>query len=81
MQIFIDLLGFTAAAATILAYSQTDVRRMRLWAIAANCFFIAYGGVGSLMPPLLLHVILLPLNLRMLLLLNHSRRGLEANGS
>jgi len=46
---------------------------MRLSAIAANVFFIAYGAAGSFYPVLLLHVILLPLNV--IRLIEQTRRA------
>lgn len=73
-----DMVGLVAGVATLLAFWQTDARQMRLWALAANCFFIVYGACGHHLPPLVLHAILLPLNLRMLYLLY--RRPREAAG-
>jgi hypothetical protein len=64
-----DVFGFLAAAATLMTFWQTQARAMRLWALGANVLFIAYGVLGGHMPPLLLHVILLPLNMRRLMLM------------
>lgn len=64
-----DVFGFAAAAATLITFSRTGGRTLRLWAIGANCLFIAYGALGNHLPPLLLHAVLLPLNVRMLLIL------------
>jgi hypothetical protein len=62
------MIGFLAAAATLATFSQTDLRRLRLWAVLANCLFIVYGWLGLYAPVLTLHMALLPINLRMLLL-------------
>jgi hypothetical protein len=59
-----DLMGFAAAASSLLAVSQAPALRTRAAAVASNVFFIVYGGMGPLYPALLLHSILLPLNLR-----------------
>lgn len=58
-----DGFGFAAGLATILAFGQTTPLRMRCAAVAANVFFIVYGLLGWHLPPLVLHVILLPINL------------------
>ena len=58
-----DVMGFAAAAATIFAFAQTATLRMRVAAATSNLFFIVYGVLGGLYPPLILHSILLPLNL------------------
>jgi hypothetical protein len=39
---------------------------MRMSAIAANIFFVAYGALGPFYPVLLLHLILLPPNVKRL---------------
>jgi CRP/FNR family cyclic AMP-dependent transcriptional regulator len=62
-----DLMGFAAGAASIVAFSQKAMFRMRVAAVASNVFFIVYGALGALYPPLVLHSILLPLNLRELI--------------
>jgi hypothetical protein len=59
-----DVMGFAAAASSLLAVSQAPVLRTRAAAVASNVFFIVYGGMGPLYPALFLHSILLPLNLR-----------------
>ncbi|AMJ62929.1 hypothetical protein AXW83_23845 [Bosea sp. PAMC 26642] len=62
------MIGFLAAAATLATFCQTDIRRLRSWAVMANCLFILYAWIGVYAPVLVLHVILLPINLRMLFL-------------
>jgi hypothetical protein len=60
---FQDVMGFAAGAATLVAFAQRTSVPMRVAATASNLCFIAYGALGALYPPLILHSILLPLNL------------------
>jgi hypothetical protein len=62
----VDGLGFLASGATLCAFAQKRMLPMRLSAIAANVFFIGYGALGPFYPVLMLHVILLPLNIKRL---------------
>ena len=43
-----------------------DMRRLRATAVLSNIAFIGYGALNGLLPVLLLHLVLLPLNLRRL---------------
>jgi CRP/FNR family transcriptional regulator, cyclic AMP receptor protein len=61
-----DVMGFAAAATTLVAFLQRASVPMRLAAATSNLFFIAYGALGALYPPLVLHCIRLPLNLTQL---------------
>lgn len=61
-----DHFGFVGGAMTLLAFAQTQMLRMRLAAIAANGFFIAFGLLAPALPVLALHVVLLPLNVHRL---------------
>lgn len=72
-----DVMGFAAAASSLLAVSQKRVVRTRTAAVISNVFFIVYGGMGPLYPALLLHSILLPLNLRHLI--RELRAGRDEN--
>jgi hypothetical protein len=58
----VDALGFVASAMTLVAFAQRAMLPMRLAAIAANAFFIAYGVMGPYYPVLVLHLVLLPAN-------------------
>lgn len=58
----VDLAGYLAAAATLVAFAQREILPMRAAALGANLFFIAYGALGPFYPVLLLHLVLLPLN-------------------
>jgi hypothetical protein len=57
-----DLLGWVASLLTLITFAQTSMLPLRVTAILANVFFIAYGAMGHFLPVLTLHAILLPLN-------------------
>ncbi len=58
-----DWLGWAAALLTLLTFACRDMRRLRLLALAANAAFIAYGALANLLPVLVLHLALVPVNL------------------
>ena len=62
----VDLSGYLAAGATLVAFAQRDMLPMRICALAANVFFVLYGGLGGFYLALALHLILLPLNAKRL---------------
>jgi hypothetical protein len=62
----IDCFGFLASGATLYTFAQKRMLPMRVSAITANVFFIVYGALGLIYPVLILHVILLPLNVKRL---------------
>jgi hypothetical protein len=55
-----DVVGFAAAVMTLPAFAQRSMLPMRVSAILANGFFIAYGWLGPLYPVLCLRLVLLP---------------------
>jgi hypothetical protein len=57
-----DLLGWLAALATLACFASHDMLRLRLMALVANVAFVAYGSQASLMPVLVLHLLLGPIN-------------------
>ena len=57
-----DVLGWAAAALTLLAFSCNDLLRLRYVALTANAAFIAYGLTAQLWPVLALHFVLVPIN-------------------
>lgn len=59
----IDLIGWTAAGMTMLTFACNDMRRLRVLALVANLAFIAYGSLAALLPVLVLHLVLAPINL------------------
>ncbi len=58
-----DVLGWAAAALTLLAFTCNGIVRLRYAALAANSAFIAYGVSAQLWPVLALHFVLAPINL------------------
>ena len=71
---FQDVLGWAAAALTLLAFSCNDLLRLRCSALAANGAFIAYGLTGGLWPVLALHFVLVPINVLRLVQTRQQRR-------
>ena len=70
-----DLLGWIAALLTVVTFAQRSMIPLRVTAILASIFFIAYGARGHFLPVLTLHAILLPLNsLRLLMHVGRFRR-------
>ncbi len=57
-----DLVGWVASLLTLVTLAQRRMVPLRLTAILANAFFIAYGAIGHFPPVLALLVILLPVN-------------------
>ena len=56
-------MGWIAALLTLLTNICADMRRLRLLALAANAAFIAYGTAAELLPVMVLHLALVPVNL------------------
>jgi CRP/FNR family transcriptional regulator, cyclic AMP receptor protein len=55
-------IGFIASALVLAAFGMKDMINLRVVAMCSNVAFIAYALVLNLLPILVLHVILLPLN-------------------
>lgn len=68
-----DLIGWAAAALTLLTFSMRSMTSLRIAAVAASLCFIAYGAAQALYPVVALHCLLLPCNLYRLL--EHLRRN------
>lgn len=62
----IDAIGYLAASLVLATFCMRSMSGLRYVAIASNLAFIVYGYCGDLMPVLLLHVLLLPVNIRRL---------------
>jgi CRP/FNR family cyclic AMP-dependent transcriptional regulator len=58
-----DGMGYIAAALVFVTFWMKTMVPLRLIGIMSNVFFIAYGYLAPAYPPLLLHILLLPLNL------------------
>jgi hypothetical protein len=69
-----NVIGWLAAAMTLLTFHCNNMLRLRLLALSANVAFVAYGLAAGLLPVLALHLLLIPLNL---LRLKQARRLLR----
>ncbi len=69
----IDLIGWAAAALTLLAFTLRDVCQLRMASLGASVAFIIYAGAMATWPVLVLHAVLLPINLLRLLELRRIR--------
>jgi hypothetical protein len=54
--------GYLAAASMLLSFLMSSRLLLRLFALAGNIFFISYGIGSELVPVVLLHGVLLPVN-------------------
>ena len=61
--IVVDAIGYLAASLVVATFCMRSMVALRSVAIASNLAFIGYGYSGDLMPVLLLHLVLLPVNL------------------
>lgn len=59
----VDLIGFAASALVFLTFCMQTLLPLRIIAIASNIMFIAYGLFAGLVPILILHAVLLPVNI------------------
>jgi hypothetical protein len=57
-----EVAGFVASALVLSTFAMNDMRLLRLTAIGSNIAFIIYATANDLLPILVLHVVLLPLN-------------------
>jgi CRP/FNR family transcriptional regulator, cyclic AMP receptor protein len=74
-----DVIGYAAALLVFVTFWMKTMVPLRTLGIASNLFFIVYGYLAGAYPPLLLHVLLLPLNLmRLREMLQLSRQVKEA---
>jgi hypothetical protein len=58
-----DLVGWIAAAATLLTFSMRSMVGLRIAALVANVCFVAYGWLSGLYPIVALHILLIPCNI------------------
>ncbi|MEM8789785.1 MAG: hypothetical protein AAGE76_16145 [Pseudomonadota bacterium] len=70
-----ELMGYVAAASMLITFSMKNQVMLRLFAVIANVFFISYGIGAHLVPVVLLHMILLPINI------THLSRALHNQGA
>ncbi|MFN0304247.1 MAG: hypothetical protein ACKVQU_28265 [Burkholderiales bacterium] len=70
----IDIIGYIAASLVLATFCMRSIRTLRFVAIASNLAFIVYGYFGDLIPILVLHAVLLPMNIVRLLELGLAKR-------
>ena len=74
---WIEAIGYLAALITVGTFYMKLMIPLRILGIASNVSWIAYGALAGVYPPLLLHVVLLPLNAfrlrQMIVLVNRVR--------
>jgi CRP/FNR family transcriptional regulator, cyclic AMP receptor protein len=58
----LELLGYFGGVLIFSTFYLKTMIRLRIVAIASNIVYIAYGAIGGLVPILVLHALLLPLN-------------------
>lgn len=59
----VEITGYVASALVLATFWMRTMIPLRIVALGSNIAFITYGIVGGLMPILVLHLVLLPLNL------------------
>jgi hypothetical protein len=74
----VDALGLAAALCMLLAFACSNIIVLRLVSMSASVFFILYALAAGLLPILLLHGVLFPLNA--IRLVKCMRRGASAPG-
>jgi CRP/FNR family cyclic AMP-dependent transcriptional regulator len=60
---WIDIVGYIASLFVAVTFYMKTIIPLRIFGICSNVFFILYGFFGGLVPVLVLHVFLLPLNI------------------
>jgi hypothetical protein len=74
-----DVTGYLAALLVFITFWMKTMVPLRALGIGSNIFFITYGYLAAAYPPLVLHVLLLPLNvLRLREMLQLTRRVEQA---
>jgi hypothetical protein len=61
-EIDMQLIGLLAGGCVLATFCMQSMVALRAFAIASNVLFIVYGASADLLPIVLLHVILLPIN-------------------
>jgi hypothetical protein len=75
-----DVIGGMAALCVLATFCMQSMLGLRAFAIASNVLFIAYGAQANLLPIVLLHAVLLPINSWSLGILWAGRRTASALG-
>ncbi len=57
-----ESIGYLAASLVLATFCMRSMGALRVVAMSSNLAFIGYGYLGDLMPVLILHLLLLPVN-------------------
>jgi CRP/FNR family transcriptional regulator, cyclic AMP receptor protein len=64
---WVEINGYTASAAVLATFLMSTMIPLRSLALASNVFFVSYGYFGNVLPVLILHAVLFPVNLHRLI--------------
>ena len=76
-----EVIGYAASGLVLAGCAMRTMISLRLLNIASNIAFVAYGFVADLLPILLLHATLLPLNIYRLAESRRLIRKMQSAGS
>jgi hypothetical protein len=74
---WLEVIGYVASALVLSTFYMKTMIPLRYCAIASNVAFIAYGFFGAIYPVLVLHLLLLPLNVKRLLEIRQLIRDIQ----
>jgi CRP/FNR family cyclic AMP-dependent transcriptional regulator len=74
----VELVALGAILTNIAAYAMRTMIPLRMAAISTNILFIAYSIMGGVIPTLILHIVLLPLNTYRLIQMQRLVRDVDA---
>ena len=60
---WIDIIGYIASVFVAATFYMKTMIPLRIFGLCSNVFFIMYAAFGGLLPVLILHVVLFPLNI------------------
>ena len=75
----LEFLGYLGGLLVFSTFYLKTMMRLRLVAIASNVIYISYGLLGHLVPILMLHMLLFPLNIWRLAEFHHLARRVRAS--
>jgi len=67
-----EIIGYLAASLVLLTFLMRSMLTLRLMGLASNIAFLAYAHIEGLMPILVLHMLLVPINIYRIRQLSHS---------
>jgi CRP/FNR family transcriptional regulator, cyclic AMP receptor protein len=78
---WLEAIGYIASGLVLTTFYMKTMIPLRYCAIASNIAFIAYGFFDRIYPVLVLHLLLLPVNIRRLLEMRHLIRNIKQAAS